>query len=44
MEGYIKILCFLDKIQAPIKAFDEMMILLSELHFNQIQFGGYHKK
>jgi hypothetical protein len=22
MEGYIKLLCFLDKIQAPIKAFD----------------------
>jgi hypothetical protein len=44
MEVYIKILCFLDKIQAPIKAFDKLTKLLSELHDNQFNFAGYHKK
>jgi hypothetical protein len=34
MEGYIKLLCFLDKIQAPIKAFDKLTKLLSKLHDN----------
>jgi hypothetical protein len=44
MEGYIKILCFLDKIQAPIKAFDELMQLLFELHTSRFNFSSYHKK
>jgi hypothetical protein len=44
MEGYIKIMCFLDKIQAPIKAFDELMQLLFELHISHFNFSGYHKK
>jgi hypothetical protein len=44
MEGYIKLLCFLEKIQAPIKAFDELMKLLSELETNRFNFSCYHKK
>jgi hypothetical protein len=44
MEGYIKIMCFLDKYQAPIKAFDELMQLLFELHISHFNFSGYHKK
>jgi hypothetical protein len=43
-EGYIKILCFLDKIQAPIKAFDELMQLILELHHCRFQFGNFHPK
>jgi hypothetical protein len=43
-EGYIKILCFLDKIQAPIKAFDELMKLFLELHYCGFHFGNYHQK
>jgi hypothetical protein len=44
MEGYIKIMCFLDKYQAPIKAFDELMQLVFELHISHFNFSGYHKK
>jgi hypothetical protein len=44
MEGYIKLLCFLDKIQAPIKTFDELMQLLSELDCNKFKFGNVHPK
>jgi hypothetical protein len=44
MEGYIKILCFLDQIQAPLKTFDELMKLLFDLHQHQFNFGCVHKK
>jgi hypothetical protein len=44
MEGYIKLLCFLDQIQAPIKMFDELMQLLSELDCNKFKFGNIHPK
>jgi hypothetical protein len=44
MEGYIKLLCFFDKIQAPIKTFDELMQLLSELECNKFNFRHVHPK
>jgi hypothetical protein len=44
MDGYIKLLCFLDKIQAPIKTFNELMQLLSELDCNKFEFGNVHPK
>jgi hypothetical protein len=44
MEGYIKLLCFLDQIQAPIKTFDELMQLLSELNSKKFNFGNVHPK
>lgn len=43
-EGYIKLLCFLDKIQAPNYAFDELMDLLFDLHVRKFNFALYHKK
>jgi hypothetical protein len=44
LEGYIKILCFLDQIQAPIKTFDVLMQLLLELEGNKFKFGHVHPK
>jgi hypothetical protein len=44
MEGYIKLLCFLDKIQASIKTFDELMHLFSELDCTKFKFGHVHPK
>jgi hypothetical protein len=44
IEGYIKLICFLEKIQAPIKAFDELMQLLTELDTNRFNFSCHHKK
>jgi hypothetical protein len=43
-EGYIKLLCSLDQIQVPIKTFDELMQLLSELDCNKFKFGNVHPK